>query len=155
MVQPSLWVWLGIVVVATVVELTTLDLTSIWFAFSGIVALILSAFQEISWVIQLIVFVVLSAAMMVGLRPICRKFFLRHMNEKTNADSLIGKKVFMLTTARFGECGSVKIADVIWTAIPENEEETIEEGAIVEVVAIKGNKLIVNQIGNENKKEEN
>lgn len=143
MPQISLWVWLGVVVVATIVELLTLDMTSIWFAFSGIVALILSAFKNISWVIQLVVFVVLSAVMIIALRPICRKFFLRHMNEKTNVDSLIGKKVYMLSTAKFGEMGSVKIADVIWSAIPEKEEETIEEGKIVEIVAVNGNKLIV------------
>ena len=143
MPQVSLWVWLGVVVVATVVELMTLDMTSIWFAFSGIVALILSAFKQINWIVQLVVFVVLSAVLIIGLRPICRKFFLRHMNEKTNADSLIGKKVYMLSTARFGEMGSVKIADVIWSAIPEKEEETIEEGAIVEILSINGNKLIV------------
>lgn len=143
MPQISLWIWLGVVVVATVVELCTLDMTSIWFAASGIVSLILSAFPNVSWIIQLIVFVVLSAALMLGLRPICRKFFLRHMNEKTNADSLIGKHVYMLTTAKFGQPGSVKIADVIWTAIPEREEDTIEEGAIVEVLRINGNKLIV------------
>ena len=153
MVQPSLWVWLAVVVIATVVELMTLDMTSIWFAFSGIVALILSAFEQINWVIQLVTFIVLSAAMMIGLRPICRKFFLRHMNEKTNVDSLIGKKVYMLSTAKFGESGSVKIADVIWTAIPTKEEDTIEAGTIVEIVAIQGNKLIVNQFI-EDKKEE-
>lgn len=143
MPQVSLWVWLGVVVVATVVELFTLDMTSIWFAFSGIVALILSAFKSINWIVQLVVFVVLSAVLIIGLRPICRKLFLRHMNEKTNSDTLIGKHVYMLSTAKFGQMGSVKIADVVWTAMPENEEETIEEGSVVEVLAIKGNKLIV------------
>ena len=143
MPQVSLWVWLGVVVVATVVELLTLDMTSIWFAFSGIVALILSAFDSINWIIQLVVFVVLSAVLIIGLRPICRKFFLRHMNEKTNSDSLIGKHVYMLSTAKFGQMGSVKIADVVWSAIPDKEEETIEEGTIVEILAINGNKLIV------------
>ena len=152
MPQVSLWVWLGVVVVATVIELCTMDMTSSWFAFSGIVALILSAFKEISWIIQLVDFVVLSAALIIGLRPICRKVFLRHMNEKTNADSLIGKKVYMLSTAKFGEMGSVKIADIVWSAIPEDETQTIEEGAIVEIVAINGNKLIVKASAqNENK----
>lgn len=143
MPQVSLWIWLGVVVVATVVELMTLDMTSIWFVFSGMVALILSAFPKISWIIQLVVFVVLSAVLIIGLRPITRKFFLRHMNEKTNTDSLIGKHVYMLSTAKFGQMGSVKIADVVWTAIPEREEETIEEGEIVEIMSVKGNKLIV------------
>ena len=143
MPQISLWIWLGVVVLATVIELITLDMTSIWFAAAGIVALILSAFPQVDWIIQLVVFVVLSAALIIGLRPICRKFFLRHMNEKTNADSLIGKHVYMLTTAKFGQMGSVKIADVVWTAIPESEDQTIEAGEVVEVIRIDGNKLIV------------
>ena len=148
MPQFTLWIWLGIVVVATIVELMTLDMTSIWFAISGIVALILSAFDAIGWIVQLIVFVVLSAALIIAIRPIARKFFLRHMNEKTNADTLIGKKVYMLTTASFGTLGSVKIFDVIWSAIPQDESETIEEGTIVEIVAIQGNKLVVTKANN-------
>ena len=143
MPQISLWIWLAVVVTATIIELTTLDMTSIWFAFSGLVALVLSAFDRIHWIVQLIVFVVLSAVLIVGLRPIARKLLLKHMNEKTNTDSLIGKRVYMLSTAKFGQIGSVKIADVVWSAIPENEEQTIEEGNIVEIVAIKGNKLVV------------
>lgn len=143
MPQISLWVWLAVVVIATVIELVSLDMTSVWFAISGLVALVLSAFDKINWIVQLIVFVVLSAALIIGLRPIARKLLLKHMNEKTNADSLIGKKVYMLSTASFGQMGSVKIADVIWSAVPENEQETIEKGQIVEIVSISGNKLIV------------
>ncbi len=146
MPQVSLWVWLGVVVVATVVELCTMDMTSIWFAASGIVALILSAFPQIHWLVQLIVFIVLSSVFIVGLRPICRKIMLRHMNEKTNVDSLIGKKVFMIATAKFGQMGAVKIADVVWSVVPEDELQTIEEVKIVEVVAINGNKLIVKAV---------
>ena len=147
----SLWIWLGVVVVATVVELCTMDMTSIWFTASGLVALVLSA-CKVHWIIQLIVFIVLSAVFIVGLRPICRKIMLRHMNEKTNVDSLIGKKVFMVSTAKFGQMGSVKIADVVWSVVPEDELQTIEEGAIVEIVAINGNKLIVKPVQQEDNK---
>ena len=146
MPQVSLWVWLGVVVVATVIELCTMDMTSIWFTAAGIVALILSAFPHNPWWVQLIVFIVLSAVFIIGLRPICRKIMLRHMNEKTNIDSIIGKKVYMIATAKFGQMGQVKIADVVWSAVPEDEIQTIEEGAIVEVVAVNGNKLIVKPV---------
>lgn len=146
MPQVSLWVWLGVVVVATVIELCTMDMTSIWFTAAGIVALILSAFRNIPWWVQLIVFIILSAVFIIGLRPICRKIMLRHMNEKTNVDSIIGKKVYMIATAKFGQMGQVKIADVVWSAVPEDEGQTIEEGVVVEVVAINGNKLIVKPV---------
>ena len=143
MPQISLWIWLGVIVVATAVELMTLDMTSIWFAVSGLVALILSAFDHIGWLVQLIVFVVLSAVLIVGLRPIAKKFFLRHVNEKTNTDTMIGRKVYMLTAASFGTLGSVRIGDVVWSAIPEDETETIEAGEIVQIIDIRGNKLVV------------
>ena len=143
MPQFSLWIWLGVIVVAAVIELMTFDLTSIWFAISGVVALVLSAIDGISWDIQLIVFIVLSAVLIVAIRPIAKKFLFRHMNDKTNAASIVGKKVAMLSTASFGVLGSVKIADVVWSAIPTDETETIEEGTIVEIVEIRGNKLVV------------
>lgn len=146
MPQFTLWIWLGVIVVSTTIELMTLDMTSIWFTVSGLVALILSAFDSINWVVQLIVFVVLSAALIVGLRPIAKKFLLRHMNEKTNADSMIGKKVYMQTTATFGTLGSVRISDVVWSAIPEDETDTIAAGEIVEIVEIRGNKLVVKKV---------
>ena len=38
-----IWVWLGIVVVALVLEFITMELVSIWFAFGGFVSLIMSA----------------------------------------------------------------------------------------------------------------
>ncbi len=146
MPQVSLWVWLGIIVVAVIIEVCTVDMTSIWFAVAGLVALVLSIFDEISWVVQLIVFVVTSAILIVTFRPLCKKLLLKHTNEKTGTDSFIGKKVTMLSTAKFGELGSVKIADVVWSAMPENEDMTVEEGTIVEIVRVEGNKLIIKKV---------
>ena len=42
--------------------------------------------------------------------------------------------------------GAVKINDVSWTAIPVNENETIKENEVIEVVAVNGNKLVVKKV---------
>ena len=52
----------------------------------------------------------------------------------------------MIATAKFGQMGAVKIADVVWSVVPQDELQTIEEGKIVEIVAINGNKLIVKPV---------
>ena len=76
---------------------------------------------------------------------------LKNANEKTNVDAIVGKKLRMLSKTDFETIGSVKINDVVWSAIGENQQ-TIDKDAIVEVVKVDGNKLIVKAI--EEKKEE-
>ena len=42
--------------------------------------------------------------------------------------------------------GEVKIAGIVWTAIVQNDNDVIEKGDKVKVLAISGNKLIVTKI---------
>ena len=83
-----------------------------------------------------------------------KKFLLKNAKEKTNLDLLVGKKVRMLERTDFETMGSVKINDVVWSAVGEHNE-TIEKDEIVEVVKISGNKVIVKKIEDkkDNKKE--
>ena len=62
--------------------------------------------------------------------------------EKTNIDEIIGKKYRLLEKTDFETVGSIKIHDVIWSVVEENQK-TIESGEIVEVVKVQGNKLVV------------
>lgn len=50
------WIWLGITIVAVIVELGTQDLSSIWFAGGGIVAMLMSISPKVPWWASLIVF---------------------------------------------------------------------------------------------------
>lgn len=63
--------------------------------------------------------------------------------EKTNADSAIGKEYTLLTDIGFNMLGTIKIGDVIWNVDTENEREEIPAGTVVEIVKILGNKYIV------------
>ena len=53
-----LYTWLGITVVALILEFITADMVTIWFAGGGLIALILSLFDGVSPYIQIPVFIV-------------------------------------------------------------------------------------------------
>ena len=135
------YVWLGIIVTAAVVESLTTDLISVWFIGGGMVALILELCGVPEpW--QVIVFLLVSLGLLVCLRtPLKKK--LDKQTVLTNADSLVGLQCTMRKETSFESPGEVKVRDVVWTAIAENEKTEIAAGTLVTVVAIKGNKLIV------------
>lgn len=145
------WVWLSVIVVTAVVEFATMEIVSIWFTFGAIVPFILAATKATNWEIQIIVFVVLSAILIVSLRGITKKFLFRGANEKTNLDALIGKKFRMKDRTDFETVGSVKVNDVVWSAIGA-DQETIESGEIVEIVKVEGNKLVVKSVEKKSEK---
>lgn len=148
--EQYLWIiWLVVFVLALLLEWGTSELVSIWFAIGAVISLILSLIPGVAWWIQLIVFVVISAAILIFLRPFLKKL-LKNSRVDTNIDEIIGKKGFMTADYTDTEVGEVKIQGVLWTAINTEENECLKKGDKVVVVAIQGNKLIVKKIKEEN-----
>lgn len=144
-----MWIiWLGIFVLALLVEWGTAEVVSIWFAFAAVVSLILSFIPGVVWWIQVVVFVVVSLATFVFLRPILKKLIKREKVD-TNIDEIIGKRGIMTEEYNDLSSGEVKVNGVLWTALNTNENEKIEAGSKVVVVAISGNKLIVKKLEGE------
>ena len=143
MIQEYMWaIWLGVFVVALVIEALTSELVSLWFSIGALFALIISLIPGVEWWVELIVFAVISVAALLCLRPLANKLLIR--NEiSTNIDEIVHKKGIMVKGYDEFNRGEVKINGVIWTAVNTNEKEKIPEGASVEVIAIEGNKLIV------------
>ena len=144
--EAYMWiVWLALFVIMLVVEAMGPALVSIWFSFGALIALIVSFIPGIPWWVEVVVFLVISIATLLALRPLAQKYFKRN-SVKTNVDSFVGKKGYVIEDITLLKPGAVKIGDVSWTAIPQNEEETILENQIIEVVAVNGNKLIVKKV---------
>ncbi len=137
-------IWLGVFVVAVIVEAIGADLVSIWFAAGALVALILSFISGVAWWIELIVFFVVSVALLLALRPLTRKW-MRGKIVKSNVDSLIGKKAVLLEKIDFMHRGEVAVGDVKWTAVGVEDHAKIEKGKVVVIVAVSGNKLLVKE----------
>ena len=69
----SLYFWLAVIIISVAVEAFTLDLCAIWFAAGGVAALV-AASCGAGATPQLLLFAVLSAVMLLLLRPFCRRF---------------------------------------------------------------------------------
>jgi membrane protein implicated in regulation of membrane protease activity len=134
------WIWLVVFVAALVIELSTPQFVSIWFALSALICLGLSFIPNLFWWAQLIIFAVTSTALLLALRPICNKYFIKR-KVATNTDSLIGREVRMLSEANFDSLGQAKVGDVVWS-VKSKDDQVLPEGEIVTIIAIEGNKLI-------------
>lgn len=136
--ESILFIWFGILILAAIIEATTMDLSSIWFSVGALFALIAGALGA-GEVVQIVLFIIISTALLIGLRPIFKKYLKRH-DAKTNVDRLIGKVAICTKAFKEGERGEVKIDGKIWTAIA-NEVINIDDKVVV--LAIEGVKLVV------------
>lgn len=137
-------VWLSIIIILTFLEVTTVNLTTIWFVASGLVALIISFFTD-NYLIQFGVFVVLGVILLVTTKPILEKT-LKTQREATNIERVLemqGLVTEKITKAKHGE---VKVDGKRWTAYAD---KTINEGKQVKVLKINGVKLKVEEIKEE------
>ena len=148
------WIWTAVIICSIIVEIITADLISIWFTCGAVVPFILAATNAVNYEWQIVIFVVVSVTLLACLRKITKKYLLRNSNVKTNADSLIGQKFRLLHRTDFETVGKVKVKDVDWSVMAEGQE-TIEEGAVVEIVGLSGNKLIVKEIKKMEEKKQN
>ena len=130
----GLTIWLIITVILIVVEIITLGLTSIWFAGGAFVAGLISL-TGAHWLVQLLVFAVVSTLLFVFTRPFAAKHLMKNV-EKTNVDSL--KQEINNLEAQ----GVVKLSGMEWSARSADDSK-IAAGEKVLVQSIDGVKLIV------------
>lgn len=137
-------IWGGVLVLMLAIEAASVQLTSVWFAAGALVSLIVAIVKPDAYVLQVVLFIVVSAAALVAIRPIVKK----HMKARfqpTNADKCLGKEgVVTETIDGIAGTGLVKLDGSVWTA-RSADESVIEEGAIVVAEKIAGVKLIVHK----------
>ncbi len=135
--------WLIIVIVMAVIEIITLGLTTIWFAGGALVAFIASLLGA-DLAVQIILFIVVSVVLMALTRPLAVNYLNRD-RVKTNAESLIGKLgVVKEKVDNLNAQGIVSVEGQEWTA-RAIDDEMIPLYAVVEVVEIRGVKLMVRE----------
>ena len=138
--------WLILFVVLLVIEILTMGLTTIWFAGGALVAFVL-AYVGFGLPVQIIVFLLVSIALLVLTRPIAMKFF-NQERQKTNVESLIGQKAVVKEAIdTIQATGRVEVNGMEWSA-KTDAAGIIEANAIVIIKGIQGVKLIVEKEGN-------
>ncbi len=130
--------WLVLVIVLSIIEIATVNLLTIWFVISGIVAMILSFFIEDVAVVSTI-FAILGIILLLITRPIVKKFT-KTKDENINLGRVIGKTGIVTEEIRKNQVGEVKVDGKRWSAVSNKK---IEVGSEVIIDAIEGVKLIV------------
>lgn len=135
----ELWiVWIGIIIFLAFIEISTINLVSVWFIASAVLSLILSFFID-SFYIQFLVFGVVGIILMITTRPLIMKY-LHPKKVKTNLDRVIGMTGIVTEEIKKNVIGEVKVDGKKWSAVADKK---IEVGSEVVVLEIDGVKLKV------------
>lgn len=129
--------WLCLIIFLGFVEIITINLVSIWFIISGIIALVLSFFTD-NFAIQFGVFVIVGVILMITTRNFLQKKLIR--KEKTNLDRVIGMKGIVTEEITENNVGEVKVDGKKWSAV---SKQSLKEGDKVKILKINGVKLEV------------
>lgn len=131
-------IWLSVVILLAIVELLTINLTTIWFVASGLVSLIMSIYMD-NFTNEFAVFVILGLILLITTRPMLLKM-MHKTRVATNLDRIIGMKGKVLKDIPKNSLGEVKVDGKIWFAYSDEEVDINET---VEVLEINGTKLKV------------
>ena len=135
------FIWLAVVVMALICEGLTTALVSIWFVPGAIISIVLAALEVEVW-IQTLTFFVVSVVCVVIFQSFFRKKLRRVKKTATNLDRLIGETAIVTEKVdNLQAVGCVKVNGQLWSARSESGN-IIEDGEIVEIIAVSGVKLI-------------
>ncbi len=142
--------WLIVLCVMLALELSSLGLTTIWYAAGALVTCILSVFID-NAIAEWAIFLVGSTIALIALRPLFIDKFNMH-RERTNIESIVGMtgRVTMRIDNAEGT-GEVLVDGKEWTARSLKDGEIFVEGQMVKVLEIRGVKLIVEELTEEAK----
>lgn len=141
----EIWtIWLIFAGLCFIAEFMTEGFLICWFGIGALAAMGIS-FLTNSFLIQLLVFGIVSAVLILSTRKLTRKIGSKSV--PTNVYTIIGKKAVVSSTIdNIKGQGQIKIDGDIWSAKNEIDEETIDEGSTVEILRIDGVKAIVKKI---------
>ena len=134
------YIWLTIVVMLAIIEMSTVNLVSIWYIISSIAAMIISLFTD-NVVIQLTTFVIGGTLLLILTKDAIKKII--PVNIKTNIDRIIGMEGIVIKKITKKTPGEVKVDGKIWTAV---SDEFIPIDASVIILEINSTKLKVKRM---------
>lgn len=134
-------IWLLLCALCLIIEMFTISFLLFFPGIGAFLAFLTSLVTD-STTVQIVVFVVSSAIMIIFIRPIVTRLF-KTKDLPTNSNSLIGKTGIVLKDIiGTDKIGQVKVAGEIWSAIC-NKNTVIEKDKKIIVQSIEGVKLVV------------
>ncbi len=138
------WIyWLIAAILLALLELILPGFVLLCFGFAAMVTAMICLLHP-GIVLEIVSFIIFTIISLVGIRP----FFLRHMKPRgglveTNVHALIGGEAIVTEEINTeNNTGRVKIRSEEWGAVSKDSAR-ISAGAKVKVLAISGNKVIV------------
>ncbi|MEG2311679.1 MAG: NfeD family protein [Bacilli bacterium] len=130
------YLWLGIVILLVIVELLTVKLTTIWYAISGLVALVLALVMD-NFIIEFLVFIVLGTMLMLT----TKSKFEEWLNVRKVSESLdIGMSAVVTREICKNKPGEVEIDG---QKLMATASKKIRAGSIVSIKKINGMEIDV------------
>lgn len=135
-----MYFWIFIVILLSVIELLTVNLTTIWFICSAIVSLLISFICD-NIIVQFSVFALLGIVLLITTKPLVKKLFKNDV--KTNLDRVVGMKGIVTLDIKPLNVGEVKVDGKLWSAI---SDDVLMVNDAVEILEIDGVKLKVKKL---------
>lgn len=138
-------VWFALMVVFLIAEgVCPFHLISVWFSVGALAAVVVSLLGGAVW-LQVTVFLVVSAGLLIALWPISRKL-LQPKAIRTNVDALIDSQGYVTADIdNLTATGQVKLGAMEWTA-RSTTGDPIKAGTLVKVDRIEGVKAFVTEV---------
>jgi membrane protein implicated in regulation of membrane protease activity len=131
------YIWIGIIISATVVELNFFSRVAVWFIPAGLTAFIFSLLGLDVWM-QVLLFFMLTPVLLI----LSRTFFKKNKKLK-NIPSLAGQTAIVTKEINnHKNTGEVRIKGLAWPARAEEEYVIYESALIVTVIDFDGKKAI-------------
>jgi membrane protein implicated in regulation of membrane protease activity len=139
-----MWIiWLIIAGIFAVAEVFTPGFVLLWFAVGAAAAALLALLGITSFAAQIIVFLLVSVALVIASRTILvRTSSGPHL--KTGVELMIGQIGTVVENSRGAlQEGAVKVSGSVWTAFPVDGEEPLQAGESVTIERVEGNTVYV------------
>ena len=134
------YLWLIIAVDLAILEMVTVNLVSIWYIISSIIAMISSLFTD-NVFIQVAIFVLGGTLLLILTKDAVKKIIPTKI--KTNIDRIIDMEGIVTKKITKKISGEVKVDGKFWTAIADEE---IQENDTVIILEINSTKLKVKRM---------
>lgn len=134
------YLWLIIAVALAILEMVTVNLVSIWYIISSIIAMISSLFTD-NVFIQVAIFVLGGTLLLILTKDAVKKIIPTKI--KTNIDRIIDMEGIVTKKITKKTPGEVKVDGKYWTA---TANETIPEDTTVKILEINSTKLKVKRM---------
>ncbi len=132
--------WLIFFITLVIVELITVNLVTIWFAFGALVTLLASLYIT-DTAILLAVFTLVSLLLLLITKPLVKRLQVKNVIA-TNLDQVIGKIGIVTEPIAEDKIGEVKVLGKRWSAYSDRK---ISKDKKVKILSISGVKLKVEE----------